>query len=218
MLAANVCSADFIARAKHPALYRVHEGPTPEKKTLLQNYLKALGLGLSIGDDPTPAEYPGDRGGHQGRGPTRTQIHPMLLRSMQQAIYTPDQHRPLRPGLRGLHALHEPDPALSGPAGAPRHQGAARQASAIEPTLLDAGEAHTQAGAGWPRARQPAQDKARRRRRSATRRDAAGRSPARIAAPTSAAPTRPRATSRPGSSAATCASTSARSSAARSAR
>ena len=29
MLAANVCAADFIAR-KHPALYRVHEGPTPE--------------------------------------------------------------------------------------------------------------------------------------------------------------------------------------------
>ena len=35
MLAANVCSADFIAQHKHPSLYRVHEGPTPEKKTLL---------------------------------------------------------------------------------------------------------------------------------------------------------------------------------------
>ena len=54
MLAANVCSADFIARAKHPSLYRVHEGPTPEKRTLLQNYLKALGLGLSVSDDPQP--------------------------------------------------------------------------------------------------------------------------------------------------------------------
>jgi ribonuclease R len=41
MLAANVCAAEFIADHGHPALYRVHEGPTPEKKTLLQNYLKA---------------------------------------------------------------------------------------------------------------------------------------------------------------------------------
>ena len=27
MLAANVCAADFIEAAKHPALFRVHEGP-----------------------------------------------------------------------------------------------------------------------------------------------------------------------------------------------
>src|SRR4029079_2394400 len=87
MLAANVCSADFIARAKHPALYRVPEGPTPEKKTLLQNYLKALGLGLSISDDPTPAEYQAVAAATKER-PDAAQIHQMLLRSMQQAIYT----------------------------------------------------------------------------------------------------------------------------------
>ena len=87
MLAANVCSADFIARAKHPALYRVHEGPTPEKRTLLQNYLKALGLGLSISDDPKPGEYQSIAAATAGR-PDAQQIHMMLLRSMQQAIYT----------------------------------------------------------------------------------------------------------------------------------
>jgi ribonuclease R len=57
MLAANVCSADFVAQAKHPALYRVHEGPTPEKKVTLQNYLKALGLGMTVSDDPKPREF-----------------------------------------------------------------------------------------------------------------------------------------------------------------
>jgi ribonuclease R len=87
MLAANVCSADFIARAKHPALYRVHEGPTPEKRTLLQNYLKALGLGLSISDDPKPGEYQSVAAATAGR-PDAQQIHMMLLRSMQQAVYT----------------------------------------------------------------------------------------------------------------------------------
>jgi ribonuclease R len=87
MLAANVCSADFIARAKHPALYRVHEGPTPEKRTLLQNYLKALGLGLSVSDDPKPGEFQAIAAATKDR-PDAQQIHTMLLRSMQQAIYT----------------------------------------------------------------------------------------------------------------------------------
>ena len=87
MLAANVCSADFIERSKHPSLYRVHEGPTPEKKTLLQNYLRALGLGLSISDDPKPGEFQAIAHATKDR-PDATQIHTMLLRSMQQAIYT----------------------------------------------------------------------------------------------------------------------------------
>ncbi len=87
MLAANVCAADFIAGAKHPSLYRVHEGPTPEKKTLLQNYLKALGLGLSISDDPKPREYQQIAAATKDRVDAE-QIHSMLLRSMQQAIYT----------------------------------------------------------------------------------------------------------------------------------
>jgi len=88
MLAANVCAADFIALHEHPVLYRVHEGPTPEKKVTLQNYLKALGLGLSISDDPKPAEYQQLAQATKDRVDAQ-QIHSMLLRSMQQAIYTP---------------------------------------------------------------------------------------------------------------------------------
>ncbi|HEU4460217.1 MAG TPA: ribonuclease R [Methylibium sp.] len=88
MLAANVCSADFIEAHKHPSLYRVHEGPTPEKLATLQAYLKALGLGLSIGDDPKPGEFQAIARATVDR-PDAQQIHTMLLRSMQQAIYTP---------------------------------------------------------------------------------------------------------------------------------
>jgi ribonuclease R len=87
MLAANVCAADFISLHKHPCLYRVHEGPTPEKKTLLQSYLKQLGIGLAISDEPTPAEYQAIAAATKDR-PDALQIHTMLLRSMQQAIYT----------------------------------------------------------------------------------------------------------------------------------
>jgi len=88
MLAANVCSADFISQSKHVALFRVHEGPTPEKQELLRNYLKAIGLGMSISDDPTPGEFQQIAMATKDR-PDTPQIHSMLLRAMQQAIYTP---------------------------------------------------------------------------------------------------------------------------------
>jgi len=89
MLAANVCSADFIAQSKHPGLFRVHEGPTPEKNEILRNYLKATGIGASISDKPSPGEFQAIALSTKDR-PDAQQIHSMLLRSMQQAIYTPD--------------------------------------------------------------------------------------------------------------------------------
>ncbi|MCS4510835.1 ribonuclease R [Xylophilus ampelinus] len=88
MLAANVCSADFILQGNQPGLYRVHEGPTPEKKEILRNYLKAMGVGITIGDDPVPGEFQAVAQATKDR-PDAQQIHTMLLRSMQQAIYTP---------------------------------------------------------------------------------------------------------------------------------
>ncbi|WP_100146781.1 ribonuclease R [Limnohabitans sp. JirII-31] len=88
MLAANVCSADFILQSKHPGLFRVHEGPTPEKKDILRNYLKATGVGLTITDNPKPGEFQAIAEATKER-PDAQQIHSMLLRSMQQAIYTP---------------------------------------------------------------------------------------------------------------------------------
>ena len=88
MLAANVCSADFILRSKHVGLYRVHEGPTPEKKDNLRMYLKTLGLNMTISEDPTPGEFAAIAAATKDR-PDAQQIHTMLLRSMSQAIYTP---------------------------------------------------------------------------------------------------------------------------------
>jgi ribonuclease R len=88
MLAANVCSADFIASNKHLGLFRVHEGPTPEKKETLRQYLKTLGLNMTISEDPAPAEFQAIAAATKDR-PDAQQIHTMLLRSMSQAIYTP---------------------------------------------------------------------------------------------------------------------------------
>ena len=88
MLAANVCSADFIAQNKHQGLFRVHEGPTPEKQETLRNYLKVTGIGMSISDKPAPGEFQAIAEATKDR-PDAQQVHSMLLRSMSQAIYTP---------------------------------------------------------------------------------------------------------------------------------
>ncbi|GAB2536171.1 ribonuclease R [Simplicispira piscis] len=88
MLAANVCSADFIAQGKQHGLFRVHEGPTPEKQDILRNYLKAMAVGMTISDNPKPSEFQAIAEATKDR-PDAQQIHTMLLRSMQQAIYTP---------------------------------------------------------------------------------------------------------------------------------
>ncbi|MCB2017253.1 MAG: ribonuclease R [Hydrogenophaga sp.] len=88
MLAANVCSADFIGQSKHAGLFRVHEGPTPEKQETLRNYLKAMGVPMSISDTPHPSEFQKIAAATKDR-PEAQQIHSMLLRSMSQAIYTP---------------------------------------------------------------------------------------------------------------------------------
>jgi ribonuclease R len=88
MLAANVCSAEFIAQGKQAGLYRVHEGPTPEKQETLRNYLKAMGVPLTISDNPHPSEFQQIAAATKDR-PEAQQIHTMLLRSMSQAIYTP---------------------------------------------------------------------------------------------------------------------------------
>jgi ribonuclease R len=121
MLAANVCSADFISQGKHVGLFRVHEGPTPEKQDILRNYLKAMGVPQTISDNPQ-RRVSANRRSHQG--PARGAADPHHAAAFHA---TGDLHAhepgPLWSGVRGLHALHQPDPALPGSAGASRHQG-----------------------------------------------------------------------------------------------
>ncbi len=89
MLAANVCAADLMVRKKHEGLYRVHDGPTAEKLANLRAFLKTLGLTLAGGDDPHASDYAAviERIRHRPDAPL---LQTMLLRSMQQAIYSPD--------------------------------------------------------------------------------------------------------------------------------
>lgn len=88
MLVANVCAAEYVQENKRVCLYRVHEGPTPEKKDILQQYLNAVGVKASLSEEPTPLELQHIAQITRER-PDAAQIQMMLLRSMQQAIYTP---------------------------------------------------------------------------------------------------------------------------------
>lgn len=89
MLCANVATARFLELTKKPALYRVHEGPKAKKLESLRAYLGELGLSLGGGDKPEPAHYQqlleqvGDR-------PDGNIIQTMMLRSMNQAVYAPE--------------------------------------------------------------------------------------------------------------------------------
>jgi ribonuclease R len=89
MLAANVCAAEYLLKQKHPALYRVHEGPTPEKLTALKEFLAGSALSLDGGDNPAPADYAKLLAQIKGR-PDFNLLQTVLLRSLQQAVYSPD--------------------------------------------------------------------------------------------------------------------------------
>lgn len=89
MLAANVCAADFLLRHKHPGTFRVHAVPTEEKLNQLRTFLKQVGLNLGGGSKPTARDYAAVMQQIKER-PDAALLQTMLLRSMQQAVYSPD--------------------------------------------------------------------------------------------------------------------------------
>jgi ribonuclease R len=89
MLCANVAAARLLENSKLPALYRVHEGPNPAKLDNLRMFLKELDLHLPGGDKPEPADYQYVLKQMAGR-PDRILLQTMLIRSLMQAVYSPD--------------------------------------------------------------------------------------------------------------------------------
>jgi len=89
MLAANVCASDFLRENDHPMLYRIHEGPTPEKLTALRDFLKGFGYSLSGGDEPHAKDYAKLLAQIKDR-PDAQLLQTVMLRSLRQAVYSPD--------------------------------------------------------------------------------------------------------------------------------
>ncbi len=89
MLAANVCAADYLIKNEHVGLYRVHEGPTPEKLKNLRDYLRTMALTLGGAEDPSAKDYAQLLASIKDR-PDAPLLQTMLLRSLSQAVYSPD--------------------------------------------------------------------------------------------------------------------------------
>ena len=89
MLSANVCAADLLIRNQHLALYRVHQQPSTERVDNLRSFLKPLSLHLGGKDHPSALDYTKLLGQTKNRPDTQL-IQTIVLRSMQQAMYSPD--------------------------------------------------------------------------------------------------------------------------------
>ncbi len=89
MLAANVCAANFLHEHEHTVLYRIHQGPTPEKLVALREFLKEFGLQLGGDEEPQAVDYSKLLKRIKGR-PDAALLQTVMLRSLRQAKYEPE--------------------------------------------------------------------------------------------------------------------------------
>jgi ribonuclease R len=89
MITANMAAAKFLNAKKMPKLLRVHDGPSADKLMNLKTFLGELGLTLGGGDKPTPLDYMYLIESVKDR-PDCHLIQTVLLRSMSQAVYSPE--------------------------------------------------------------------------------------------------------------------------------
>jgi len=90
MIAANSAAARYLNRKKMPRLLRIHEGPSEEKIRTLKTFLGEVGLHMGGGDKPTPVDYMHLTNSIKDR-PDAHLIQTVLLRSMSQAVYSPEK-------------------------------------------------------------------------------------------------------------------------------
>ena len=85
MLAANECVAEHLSRLAVPAVYRIHEKPSPEKAESLRTLLAPLGLTFR-----EPDHFSLQKLLDQTRGtPEELLVHTAVLRSLMKARYEP---------------------------------------------------------------------------------------------------------------------------------
>lgn len=88
MLAANVCAAHFLDEHQLPSLFRIHEGPKLEKLENLHAFLGENGLSMAYSGDVSPRDYQEVLRSIADR-PDAHLIQTVMLRSMNQAVYSP---------------------------------------------------------------------------------------------------------------------------------
>ncbi len=89
MISANVATAKFFEENEFPTVYRIHQNPAEEKLTDLKAFLAEMGLTLGGGAEPSAKDYAKLLDEVQQRD-DRHLIETVLLRSMSQAVYSPE--------------------------------------------------------------------------------------------------------------------------------
>ena len=89
MITANGAAARFLNSKKMPKLLRIHEGPSADKLLNLKTFLGEMGLKLGGGAIPSPLDYMHLVESIKDR-PDAHLIQTVLLRSMSQAVYSPE--------------------------------------------------------------------------------------------------------------------------------
>ena len=83
------CRHGKLSRGPELRIIRVHEGPSAERLEALRTFLGELALELPGGLDPTPLDYQTVLSRLADRDDAQV-IQTMLLRSLSQAVYKPD--------------------------------------------------------------------------------------------------------------------------------
>ncbi|MBJ9999869.1 ribonuclease R [Erwinia sp. S38] len=89
MILANIASARFVEKNNEPALFRDHDRPSDDSIKSFRSVLNELGLTLLGGNKPQPLDYAELLSQIAGR-PDHEMLQTMLLRSMKQAVYDPE--------------------------------------------------------------------------------------------------------------------------------
>jgi len=89
MILANIAAARFVEKHNEPSLFRDHDRPTNEAITSFRSVLAELGLELPGGQKPEPRDYAELLNSIADR-PDHEMLQTMLLRSMKQAVYDPE--------------------------------------------------------------------------------------------------------------------------------
>ncbi|WP_392560965.1 ribonuclease R [Orbus sturtevantii] len=89
MILANVSAAKLVEKLGTPSLYRVHDKPDEDRLNNLRSVLSELGLILEGRDKPQPKDI-AKLMDQIAERPDRDMLQTMILRSMKQAIYDPE--------------------------------------------------------------------------------------------------------------------------------
>lgn len=89
MLLANVCAATMLSESDFAGIYRIHEPPQVERLEELRKFLNGFSLRLEGGSQPHAKDYGNLIQRIAGRKDSHL-LHTVLLRSMQRAVYSPE--------------------------------------------------------------------------------------------------------------------------------